>query len=78
MVTSLIKILRDPEKEENNHYLAYSSQVLTKLNGWKSLTRGSDWDNQGCMDIKGGGFLFWGEYLEKKNFAVLLSLDIIF
>ena len=39
VVTSLIKILRDLEKEGNSHYLAYSSQVLTKLNGWKSLTR---------------------------------------
>ena len=51
VVTSLIKILRDLDKEDNSHFLAYSSQVLTKLNGWKSLIRGSDWDNQGTMDI---------------------------
>ena len=52
MVTSSIKILRDLEREGgNSHYLAYFSQVLTKLNGWKALTRVSDWDNNGCLDI---------------------------
>ena len=51
VVTSLTKILRDLEKEHNRHYLAYSSQVLTKLTGWKALMRGSDWDNNGYLDI---------------------------